>query len=109
LLVPGGAGWRAVVEQPSLVARCATPRQEAGASPRSAPSAFVLGAIGLLDGRSATTHWEVLGIAIRDAVGSSLGTTFLVAGFVGLPGSVVVFLLMREPAAVMDLETSGRV
>lgn len=48
----------------------------------------------------------VLDAAIHDAVGSALGATFLVAGLVGVVGSVVVFVLMRErpEAAVVASE-----
>jgi hypothetical protein len=37
-----------------------------------------------------------LDAAIRAAVGSALGTTFLVAGVVGVVGGAVVLALMRE-------------
>jgi EmrB/QacA subfamily drug resistance transporter len=37
--------------------------------------------------------------AIHDAVGSALGTTFLVAGLAGLAGTALVLILMRERGA----------
>ncbi|MEU0213068.1 MFS transporter [Streptomyces canus] len=49
-----------------------------------------------------------LDTAIHSAVGGALGTTFLVAGVLGVVGGAVVALLLREPAAERAAEPAGQ-
>jgi hypothetical protein len=47
-----------------------------------------------------------LDAAIHSAVGGALGTTFLVAGVLGVIGGAIVALLLREPAAERAAEAA---
>jgi hypothetical protein len=48
-----------------------------------------------------------LDAAIHSAVGGALGTTFLVAGVLGVAGGALVALLLREPATERAAEPAG--
>lgn len=57
ILVPGGFGTRAVVENRRLLDWVASHSASASLTMSVCTGSFVLGAVGLLDGKEATTHW----------------------------------------------------
>src|SRR5688500_8028240 len=58
LLIAGGAGTRAAVDDPHLVAWVAQAAARAGRIASVCTGAFLLAEAGLLSGRRATTHWR---------------------------------------------------
>lgn len=60
LVVPGGSGWRAALERERFLAALCDGASRSRRVASVCAGAFLIGAIGLLDGRSATTHWDLL-------------------------------------------------
>jgi transcriptional regulator GlxA family with amidase domain len=61
LLVPGGFGTRREVDNPALIEFVASRARSCRAVLSVCTGAFLLHRAGLLSGRTATTHWSVLG------------------------------------------------
>jgi putative intracellular protease/amidase len=60
IVVPGGVGTRAAVKDEALVDWVRTAHETTRYTTSVCTGSFVLGAAGLLDGLTATTHWSVL-------------------------------------------------
>jgi transcriptional regulator GlxA family with amidase domain len=60
VVVPGGIGTRAAVDDAALVDWVRTAHETTRFTTSVCTGSFVLGAAGLLDGLTATTHWSVL-------------------------------------------------
>ena len=60
IVVPGGFGTRKEVDNPVLMAWLARVVQETRLNTSVCTGAFLLGKVGILEGRSATTHWARL-------------------------------------------------
>ena len=62
LIVPGGFGTRALLQQPALLEWLRLRARDAELVMSVGSGALVLAGLGLLDGRRATTHHELLGL-----------------------------------------------
>jgi transcriptional regulator GlxA family with amidase domain len=58
LVIAGGVGARAAVDDPAIVGWIARASQNASRTTSVCTGAYLLAAAGILDGRRATTHWE---------------------------------------------------
>jgi transcriptional regulator GlxA family with amidase domain len=102
LVVPGAPDWRSIVADSEIVGTVAAVARRSRRTASVCAGAFVLAAAGLLDGRRATTHWELAGELARAYPDVSLDADaiFLVDGPIhtsaGITAGIDLCLAMVE-------------
>lgn len=75
LVVPGGLGWKQVIDDPDIRAWLTTAARDARGILAISTGSLLLASVGRLDGRSATGHWLAEGeLAALGAIVSSMRT-----------------------------------
>ena len=111
LLVPGGAGVNAAMEDETILGFVRAQATQARLVFSVCTGALVLGAAGLLVGRKATTHWashhllrEFGAIPVNDRVVIDGGLVTAAGVTAGIDGALKITSLLRGERAAQDIQ-----